>query len=175
MSQLLLVIFAFLLLDAAVLASINYLPWWTKGATDTERMVRTSATNLEQAYTLVTRANNGTPPVVLGGNADGGLSVNFSSVLPLAPASPEGFAWSYGQHPIDGSAYSGLNYFCMSNPARLSQAHYQGIMRAKAVFGTSQAIFSDTCGSTVETRSDDGRPSRGALTLYVNYIPGVTP
>lgn len=175
MSQLILVILSFLLLEATILAGINYLPWWYKGSADIERMVRVSTTNLNQAYTLVTRANNGTPPPVLVGNPDGGLYSNFSSVLPLTPGAPKGFSWVYGKHSEDGSAYSGLNYFCLYSPTHLTKAHYQGILRAKAIYGENQAIFSGTCGDTTESRADDGRPRTGALTLYVTYIPGVTP
>lgn len=164
----------FILLDAIILASINYAPWWWKSASDQEQLVRSSLVQIDTAYSLVTRLNNGEPPVPLAA-PDGGLMSNFGSYLKLAPAAPRGFQWAYGQHADDGSAYAGLNYFCMNSNSQLDEASVRGILRAKSLYGANQAFFASTCGATANTIGLKDKPSGGALTFYVVYTPGVTP
>lgn len=173
MFQLLPIIWGITLLSATVLATINYAPWWWKSAADIEQSVRATMTQLDGAYSAVIRQANGVAPAPDGAKADGGLMDNFGSLIRLPPFAPAGFTWVYGTHPEDGSMHSGLNYFCLRSTMPLNEASHRGIYRAKALYGSSQAVFNDGCGATVDKTRAPKPPASGAMTFYVVYTPGV--
>jgi hypothetical protein len=171
MMQLILAIVAIALISALAVASINYMPVWTKAADDAEQVTRSSLNRLEQAYDVLTRANNGDVPVVQGG-PDGGFSALFLPTLRLAPAAPTNFRWVYGQHAADGSPKAGMNYFCLhSNGA--DEGAWRGIQRARAAFSSDQYFVSSACDS-LENSTPSSYPSPAAVTFFVSYVPGIT-
>lgn len=173
MFHLILVIINIALSIAFLQATMTYSPWWNKSADDTEYLVKQAAPKLEQAYLAVTRASNGEPPAVNTQLDDGGLWDNFGAVLGLPPSAPPGFDWTYGRHPVDGSIYSGKNYFCLYSTAPISAGTYRGVLRSKSIYGASQAFFGPVCGATEEAARGRSTPAQGALTVFVTYIPGL--
>lgn len=175
MFQLILTIIGIALTAAMLAASINYVPWWHKYATDAEEVVRRSAPLLEQAYDVVVRQAEGVAPAV-GTGADGGLMANFGSVLKLTPAAPHGFTWKYGLKSGGSAPWAGLNYFCLEyteDPAGAPVGAWQGLRRAAAVFSPQQYIMSSQCGDTASQATPTQYPAKLALTFYVVYTPGV--
>lgn len=176
MIQLIITIVAIALTAALLAASVNYLPWWQKYASDTESVVRTSAPLLEQAYDVVVRQANGVAPSV-GAGADGGLMSNFGSVLKLPPAAPQGFTWKYGVKSGGSAPWAGLNYFCLEYTDEAEGAPvgaWQGLRRAAAVFSPQQYVLGNSCGDTTSVGTPSEYPAPLALTLYVAYTPGIT-
>ncbi len=172
MSQLILAVLAIALTAASLAATINYLPWWLKSASDSDLLLRRGLPLLEKTYKAVTRANLGIAPAVTTA-ADGGFASNFQSVLLLPPAPPPGFSWSYGQHALDGSTWSGLHYFCLSQTGPADIADWKGFARAKQMFSSEQYVINASCGETVNMAEPVSFPADLALTFYVTFIPGI--
>jgi hypothetical protein len=175
MVQLIITVFAIALTTATILAGINYIPWWHKSAVSVEAITHSSLNQVEQAYDIATRAANGTPPGV-SADADGGFSSIFVPVLKFEPAKPARYSWSYGKHAVDGSAYSGLNYVCLTptDASAGTEGVWKGFRNAKAVFSSSQFFINSTCGVTVNAATPSSYPSNAVVTFYVAYTPGIT-
>lgn len=177
MFQLILTIISIALTVAMLTASINYIPWWHKTANDTEETMRRSLRQVEQAYDVATRAANGEAPAVQG-SADGGFSANFQPVLKLLPAAPPGFTWRYGKNSATEGTWAGLNWFCLEYTADedgASQGSWKGAQRVQALYSADQLTLSGSCGSTSQGPAPSDFPAPLAVTLYVAYVPGLTP
>lgn len=174
MHQLVITICAIALSAALAVMSINYLPWWNGHAADIEKVIKNSLPILEAAYISATRATDGTPPDTTG-SEDGGLRDNFGGLLKLIPAAPPHYRWVYGKHPIDGSRYSNMNYFCMkmvSNSGVLA-GREEGIKRARSIFSSDQFYIGPTCGVSSNIEETENAPIM--VTYYVAYAPGISP
>ena len=176
MFQLILTVFSIALISLLAVASINYLPAWNNEAIDVEAKVRTGLGSVEQAYDVATRAQDGLPPPVTA-EQDGGFRAGFLPYLRLMPPSPIGYTWNYGRYPSDSSAWSNLNYFCLSPSAGASSSttgEIRGIYRAKSMFSGDQFFVSTQCGSTVNSPRENAPSLLLHVTFFVAYTPGVT-
>ena len=178
MFQFILVVLAIALSAAQLLVGLNYTPAWIKTASDTNLMARTSMQTLEQAFDIATSANSGTSPTVTTA-ADGGLATNFLPIIKFTPAAPQGYQWVYGQHPNDGTYYANMYYFCMQpatgNSQGATQGIYRGVQNAMSIFPTNQVFANTTCGATASYGTPASFPIQMALTMYVTYVPPVSP
>ena len=174
MFQFLIALFASALTGLLLAASINYIPWWFKIATDVETTTRSSLTRLEQAYDVATRAGNGVSPAVTA-EPDGGFRSNFLPVLQLMPAAPAATAWQYGQHAQDGGPFAGLHYFCLAGTsAGVDEGTWRGVNRARAGFSDEQVFVGASCGATASDALPSGFPAPLALTMFVAFTPGIS-
>lgn len=174
MFQFLIALFAIALTGILLAASVNYIPWWYKTASDVEATTRSSLTRLEQAYDVATRAANGLPPGVTA-EPDGGFSSNFLPVLQLMPAAPGATSWRYGQHLEDGGPFAGLHYFCLAGTAAgVDEGTWRGVNRARAIFSEEQVFVGAGCGATSSDALPSGFPAPLALTMFVAFTPGIS-
>ncbi|MCC5612245.1 hypothetical protein LC612_37380, partial [Nostoc sp. CHAB 5834] len=152
-----------------------YIPWWQKPSQDVELTIRAGFSQMEQAYDVITRANDGEPPSVSAG-ADGGFAQNFRPLLKFLPAAPAGFQWEYGAHPSDGSMWAGLNYFCLKSTTvgAADVVAWKGASRAASVFSPEQYMMNSECGAITSVATPANLPSQLSITFYVSYVPGVT-
>lgn len=175
MSQLVITVIAILLSAAATMVSVNYLPFWSESQSESQAQAKLAMAKLESAYNLTVQANNGTAPAPTNAS-DGGLMANFGGYLKFPPAAPPGYSWSYGQQAADGSAYSGMDYFCLapqSGAKGLNLGQYRGILNASKIYSSAQAVVS-TAGCGAETAAlPSSFPANFYLTFYVTYTPGV--
>ena len=172
MFQLILVVLAIALTSAILLASVKYLPWWTKSAALVDESVRTSLIRLEQAYDIATRGANGVPPAVEA-TPDGGFDAIFRPIMQLLPGSPGETSWVYGLNETAG-LYSGKNYFCLKTTGTGGdEALWRGINRARATFSAEQAFLNADCGAGASVPLPSSYPTPLALTFYVAYVPGI--
>jgi hypothetical protein len=133
MVNLILVILSISLTAATLFASLNYMPIWTKQATDSYSVVKTGLVTLDKAFNSRTTADNGVPPAPLAGD-DGGLATNFAAYYSFLPKTPQGYAWRYG---YNGAAY----YFCMYPKAGnvgASEGLWRGLTRLRRVLPDDQ-------------------------------------
>lgn len=172
MVQLIISVMAIALTALTVLASISYIPWWYKKASDTDQVLRTSLVAVEKAYKAAARNNAGIPPAATG-TGDGGFEAAFRPVLGLLPNAPRDFSWSYHVHPMDGTTWEGLNYVCLTSSEDASEGAWMGFKRAGALFSSEQYVLSDSCGDTTNSALPSSYPAPLALTFYVTYVPGV--
>lgn len=176
MLQLIITIIAIALTSALLAASVNYIPWWYKQSTDVDAVLRAGLPVAEQAYDVVTRANNGVPPAVTA-DADGGWSANFQPVLKLLPPAPTGFVWKYGKNQAGVAPWNGLNYFCLDYTREdlgAGEGVWRGVRKAQSVFSQNQMIVSDQCGDTTNSAPPTSYPKKVAITFYVAYTPGIS-
>ena len=168
MTQLIITVITIALTALLVLASVNYVPWWHKTASDVEDTVRSSLHLVEQAYDVATRDNNGQAPAVDATAADGGFVGNFVPVLRFLPATVPQFHWKYG---ID----NGMNYVCMeSDGSVVNEGLIKGLFRAKSTFSEDQVFLNTTCGARNNVSSFSADGSAVALTMFVAYVPGIS-
>ena len=176
MSQLVITVIAIVLTAMLAMATINYLPWWYKTASDTEIATRTSLVKLEQTYDVATRAAGGVPPTPTTDD-DGGFAAHFLPIIKFTPALPTGYEWVYGKQPADGTKYAGLNYFCMRpvGSVKMDKGVYVGIKRAKVTFPADQVFLSENCDSSTTNAPEPAEfPAPLRVKLFVNYVPGIT-
>ncbi len=171
MLQLILTIAAIALTAAFLAASVNYIPWWYKTASDTEDVLRKSLPLVEQAYDVATRANNGTAPAVHDELADGGFEAAFRPVLKLTPVAPPGFRWKYGFNEANG-----LNWVCLEDidTSGGNEGTWRGVNRARAVYSDQQFVISTSCGSVTNVALPSSYPAPIAITMYLAYTPGIS-
>lgn len=168
MAQLILTIIAIALFGLLSLATINFTPWWYKTAAVAEEVTKSSFRTLEQSYDLSVRLNDGAIPQVNATAADGGLAQNFIPVIKHIPPAVPGFTWKYGQS-------NGSNYFCMEGEGlAVNEGAFRGINRAKALFPETQMFISDTCGAASNNTALSGSSSSVAVTLFVEFVPGLS-
>lgn len=172
MSQLILSVLAIVLTAATLVSTLNYLPWWQRGAADVNQVLRTSLPRIDAAYKEAARRNAGIPPAVTG-EADGGFVSGFQDVLGILPAAPRDFSWSYHQHPNDGSAWANLHYVCLTSSTDSQRDSWAGARAARPVFSSQQYIVSASCGDTVSNPEPADYPAPLAITFFVTYVPGV--
>lgn len=172
MSQLILTVFAIVLTAATLVSTLNYLPWWQRGAADVNEVLRASLPRLDAAYKEAARQNAGVPPAVTA-DSDGGFVANFQDLLGVLPAAPQTFTWSYHQHPNDGSVWANLHYVCLTSNEQSERDAWAGARAARPVFSSQQYIVSSTCGSTVSDPEPAAYPAQLAITFFVTYVPGV--
>lgn len=176
MFQLILVVLSIALVGMFSVATVNYLPGWTKEATDVDSLLRSGLGAVEQVYDVASRAQDGVPPSVTA-QPDGGFSAAFLPYLRITPPTPAGYTWSYGLHAVDTSQWSGLNYFCLSPAAGTSSAgagKVRGVLRAKQMFSSDQLFLSSRCGDTVNEGTAAEQGENLHITFFVAYTPGVT-
>ncbi len=172
MFQLILTIAAIALTSALLLASINYIPWWYKSASDTEEGVRKGLVLVEQAYDVATRTANGVPP-----STEGGFSGAVLPVLKLLPVAPAGFEWRYGRAQGAPAPWTNLDYFCLEYTAddgMAGEGVWRGVQRVRGLYSAQQLVIADQCGATVSSASPSSYPQKLAVTLYVVYTPGIS-
>ena len=171
MIQLIITIVAIALTAVVLAASVSYIPWWYKTASDTQEVVHRSLLTMEQAYNVAARANNGTPPPVLPTQADGGFVTQFQPVIQLLPPTPPNFRWRYGLN----SALN-LNWFCLENlePGGANEGAWRGVNRARSIFSPQQFVVSGSCGSSVSDPAPSSYPAPLTITYYVAYVPGIS-
>jgi len=173
MFNLVIVIITIALTAALALASINYLPWWTKSASDVDTVARTSMNQLERAYDVTVRAANGTAPAPTG-DADGGLMSQFGPVLRFTPVAPAGFSWRYGRYSGTDPRYANLDYFCLTPTATgkgASEGVYRGFQRARNLYSREQVILAASCGATADGAKPTMYPAPVSVTMFVLYTP----
>ena len=176
MHSLILTLISIGLLAALATASVTYVPWWQRDASNTEAIVDSGMRKLERAFQLHAKAHADTPAPALGG-ADGGLAANFQAYLGFVPAAPAGFAWAYGVRPNDGTAYSNMSYFCLypAESGAGQMGKVRGIYRFAAYAGQGQAVYSNTtCGAISNTAMASEFPQSVRLTYYVPYVAGMS-
>lgn len=174
MFQLILVVVAIALMSALVVATVQYAPWWTRSALETEKLVYQSMQRLEDAYDLAVRAADGTAPAPISANTDGGLSAHFLPYLKFTPAAPGGFVWKYGRHPEGAGRYSNMDYFCLTpvDQALMQEGVLRGVRKVRSLYSVDQTFLADECGAT-SNADNVSAPADLKLTLYVAYTPGV--
>jgi hypothetical protein len=176
MFHLIATVLAIALVAALSVTSLNYLPSWQVQAKAVAATSQVSLGALQQAYDIVTRTQNGVPPAVTTAQ-DGGFNAGFMSALRFTPTMPPGYAWTYGVHVVDGSQWSGLNYFCMKpleGNAGASEGLVRGLARTATTFSADQLFFSDSCGATQDWASPTTYPAALHLTFFVAYTPGIS-
>lgn len=176
MTQLILTIVSIALTAAFLLASVNYIPWWTKTASDTEYVIKESLPKMERAYNVATVLGGGTAPAPTN-EPDGGFKSLFEPIVKLLPAAPAGFEWRYGQYSGSEQPWAGLNYFCLlytANGGLADEGAWKGAIRANAVFSPQQYIIGNSCGGTTAQGMPNAYPQPLAITFFVAYVPGVT-
>ena len=146
------------------------------------RTVVNSITALSQVYaTLGAAAASGTLstnpetknltfPAVDAAQSDGGASLMAATISKFAPPALKGFSWVYGQHPVDGSAYSGLYYFCMQ-PVQgefLSPSAASAITAAASSFPASKFFYASACGAVADVPNLSGNAIH--LTYYLPSV-----
>lgn len=174
MHTLILAILAIALTSALLMSSLSYLPAWQGAAQVNAELVQTGFARLERAYEVYAQANGDTPAAPTGA-ADGGLVANFGALLGFVPRAPDGYAWSYGQRPVDGGTYSGMHYFCLApvNTSAGSEGVARGILRLRQVVPQDQVVFSDACAATSDWSAPADYPQPLHATYYVIYVPGM--
>lgn len=174
MFQLIIVVLAIALASTLLMVSVKYLPWWNRTATLIEESTRSSLVQLEQAYDIAARANNGTPPARTL-SPDGGYEENFRPILRLMPKAPGNSVWVYGQHPADGGLYANMHYFCLkATGTGADEPLWRGVNRAKGAFSDEQAFISnEDCDRLSSVSLPSVYPAPLFLTYFVAYVPGI--
>lgn len=178
MHQLIITLMAIVLVSIMALTGISYIPWWHKSAESTKISMGPALDTLEKSYIALARQMDGNVPDPTLAE-DGGLSAIFSATYKFAPKALPGYAWVYAKHPVDGSLYSGLHYFCLkpNNPANpMSEGVYKGLSHVAAKYPTTQLIISNStsCREASYTAVSGVPSTAGSVILYVSFIPGVS-
>jgi hypothetical protein len=172
MSSLILVVLTIAFLSTLALVSINYTPWWIQEAQTAQQLAVDGFVRLERAYDLAAQSSTppDTPPAPVA-ESDGGLATHFRAHLGFIPKAPVAMQWAYGRQEAAGY-YQGLDYFCLHGDA-VRLAEYRGTSRVAALFGSGQTIVNSFCGAQASAPEPIEYPAPVAVTVYVQYVPGV--
>lgn len=157
MLSLLLTILSIMLLAAAALISISYLPSGQYVTQATLNKLRTGLTGLQTGYNDYVAATGSTPTTA---NWSGVLTPQYV-FLPAVPG--KNLQWSYAS----GATYGGTtgNYFCLSGT--WTQAQYQGALAAAQWFSPQAYFINSGCGATSNASAPSSWPASGAVTFWV--------
>lgn len=174
MHALIMTLLAIALTSAFVMSSLSYLPAWQGAAQTSAELTQVGFSRLERAFDVYAQANGDTPAAPTAA-ADGGLVANFSTLLGFVPRAPDGYAWSYGQRPVDGGTYSGMHYFCLAplSASAGNEGVVRGIVRLRQVVPQDQVVFSDACGAVADWSAPADYPQALHATYYVVYVAGM--
>jgi hypothetical protein len=169
MMQLILVVLAIALTASYLLISINYINpanLGTSSATNYGKLTIAGFEAMQNGYkkatTPLSTAFGMTPSTPLTDRA--APTVIGGLLLPVLPAAPPGYGWSYG-----GNSATYNNWVCLSplggNPT--TQAIYSGLIKAGTRFSTSYSVTSGACGSTASSAPPVGFPAAYSATLWL--------
>lgn len=174
MTSLILTVISIVLLAALSVATINYLPSWSRDKTETTEVVRTAVVRLDRAFHLYAQAHGGTPAPVIAGE-DGGLASNFLPYLPFVPPAVRGHRWVYGMTDASAPAgYQNTAYFCMTPTtygASTGEGRLRGVLAAQQFMSEQQAFVAPACGATANAAYSTF-PAPMSFTYFVRHVPG---
>lgn len=185
------VITVLLVVSAWAHAIINKLPVVRLAQPSEIRTVVNSVSAFSDAYAaLASMAANGTLrtsqntknltfPAVDGSQSDGGAYSLSVAVTGFEPPALKGYAWFYGQHPVDATPESGRYYVCMQPLAAQFQSPsaVSAVVAASSSFSQANYVYSNSCGGSVDSAALT--PANLRLTYYVSAqvssSPGLSP